>query len=590
MKAGKWTIAIEVEEEYLGKVNFNVVRDVSKIPLKIQLSEFDSEKLSLNEVHFLVEKIKCFVDGGCEKETLFKDIPEDLAERKVSLAVLVFRNGEVDDVVISSEQNLRKSLEMVNKLKVDAENPATVELSVIHSGVKIPVQNRVIGMNLRKKMGFSLSVGNKQAILLPMDIARKDINEATDLLRQLSVDAGLNEEGWKSKDAVLTAFMTQDFALTEKGGETQEYAYSRSIMPVDMISRDDLVKAVDRAFEWYMTNQLEDGRYMYTYFPNKNEEPDDDWALRNLNGIFVLAEIAQDRNDPEMIKSVRKAIETFRSSLVEKDGIKYVDWKKHRPVSSIAGTAFLLGAMAELYDPSYDKDMRMMADAVISLQEENGKLRTDFYRPLRDIDQMYYPGESLLALMRYYKLKKYKPALDTVEKAFPFYRDFWGKKENQDGPFVPWQVRAYHEAWEVTKKKEYADFVFDLTDWMTKRYKPLGREVGHGRAGAFDTQFASTAVYSEGMSQAYALALELKDEKRIESYGRVLKGNLGYLLGLQFKKEDVYWIKRPEKAIGATGMRPDWNELRLDATYHAISAIHYTTKLLDDEDWNNIKW
>ncbi|HDT11804.1 MAG TPA: hypothetical protein ENN58_03605 [bacterium] len=329
---------------------------------------------------------------------------------------------------------------------------------------------------------------------------------------------------------------------------------------------------------------------MYTYFPNKNEEPDDDWALRNLNGIFVLAEIAQDRNDPEMIKSVRKAIETFRSSLVEKDGIKYVDWKKHRPVSSIAGTAFLLGAMAELYDPSYDKDMRMMADAVISLQEENGKLRTDFYRPLRDIDQMYYPGESLLALMRYYKLKKYKPALDTVEKAFPFYRDFWGKKENQDGPFVPWQVRAYHEAWEVTKKKEYADFVFDLTDWMIKRYKPLGREVGHGRAGAFDTQFASTAVYSEGMSQAYALALELKDEKRIESYGRVLKGNLGYLLGLQFKKEDVYWIKRPEKAIGATGMRPDWNELRLDATYHAISAIHYTTKLLDDEDWNNIKW
>ncbi len=590
MKAGQWTIAIKVEEEYLGKVNFNVVRDMSKIPLKVQLSEFDSEKLSLEEAHLLVERIKCYVEGRCPLSDVHSEIPAELAQRKVSLAVSVFRNGEMKNLEISSAGNLRESLKILDRIKVDEENPSAVELSVIHSGIKIPIQKRVVGMHIRQKKGFSLSVGNKQATLLPMDIARQDINEATDLLRQLSVDAGLNEEGWKSKEAELTAFMTQDFALTEKGGQTLEYAYSRSVVPVESVTRDDLIEAVDRAFGWYMTNQLDDGRYMYTYFPDKDEEPDDDWALRNLNGVWVLAEIARDRNDPEMIKSVKRAIDVFRSSLVEKDGIKYVDWKKHRPVSSIAGTAFLLGAMTELYDPSYEKDMRMMADAVISLQEESGKMRTDFYRPLRDIDQMFYPGEALLILMRYYKLKNYEPALETVKKAFPFYREFWNDKANQDGPFVPWQARAYHEAWEVTKKQEYADFVFELTDWLINRYKPLGREAGHGRAGAFDTQFASTAVYAEGMVQAYALALALGDEKRIETYGRVLKGNLGYLLGLQFKKEDVYWIKRPEKAIGATGMRPDWNELRLDATYHAISAIHYATNLLDDEAWNNIKW
>jgi hypothetical protein len=590
MKAGKWTIAISVGGEYLGKTNFNVVRDVSKVPLKAQLSEFNSEKLTLNEAHFLVEKIKCFVDGDCEKEALFDEIPPKLADRKVSLAILVFRDGEIEDIAISSSNNLKESLKSVNNLKVDPEKNATVELAIIHSGIKVPFKNRAIALNLKKKMGFSLSVANNQATLLPMDIARKDINEATDLLRQLSVDAGLSEEGWKSNGAELTAFMTQDFALTEKGGETKEYAYSRSIVPVENVTREDLVKSVDRAFNWYMKNQLEDGRYMYTYFPNKDDEPNDDWGLRNLNGIWVLAEIAKDRNNPEMIKSVKRAIDVFRGSLVEKDGIKYVDWKKHRPVSSIAGTAFLLGAMGELYEPEYDTDMKMMADAIISLQEENGKLRTDFYRPLRDIDQMFYPGETLLILMRYYKLKKYKPALEAVEKAFPFYREFWNDRKNQDGPFVPWQARAYHEAWEVTKKQEYANFVFTLTDWLIKRYKPLGREAGHGRAGAFDTQFASTAVYSEGMAQAYDLALALDDKERIETYGRVLKGNLGYLLGLQFKKDDVYWIKRPGKAIGATGMRPDWNELRLDATYHAISAIHYTTNLVDDEEWNKIKW
>ena len=287
-----------------------------------------------------------------------------------------------------------------------------------------------------------------------------------------------------------------------------------------------------------------------------------------------------------MIASIRQVIETFRKALVEKDGGKYLDWHENRPVSSIAGTAFLLGAMVELDIPAYKDDMRKMADAIISLQEKNGKLRTDFYRPLRDIDQLYYPGETLLAMIRYYKLAKYEPAKMMVEKAFPFYLEFWD--DNKEGPFVPWQIRAYQELYQFSPKKKYADFVFDLMDWMIKRYTPVSAEAGHGREGAFSTQFASTAVYSEGLSQAYALALEVKDKKRSELYGKTLKGTLGYLLGLQFKKEDTYWVKRPEKVVGATALRPDINELRLDATYHSISAIHYSTQLISKKHWNSI--
>jgi hypothetical protein len=234
--------------------------------------------------------------------------------------------------------------------------------------------------------------------------------------------------------------------------------------------------------------------------------------------------------------------------------------------------------------------MKMMADAIISLQEESGKLKTDFYMPLRDIDQMYYPGETLLALMRYYKLTKYEPALKAVEKAFPYYVSFWNKKENQDGPFVPWQIRAFQELYSVKKEKKYADFVFSLADWMIDRYKPLYKDAIPGRQGAFDTQFASTAVYSEGFSQALALAIEVKDEARIKKYGSVLKGNMGYLLGLQIKPEDAYWIKRPAKATGGIVLKTDVNELRLDATYHAISAINYTTKLFNSDQWNAIVW
>jgi len=589
LKAGTWTIAVNVDGKYLGKTEFSVVRDRSKIPLVAQIEAFNNEKLTLNEAHFIAEKIKCYADGICDENNVTSDIPETLSKRNVGLAVSVFRKGELTDVAFSSSSKLENAMkEIVKSVKVNNANPASIEISVVHSAINIKPSEQAVSLKMRQGMGFSISKDGKIATMLSTQIARRQIADATELLRQLSIDAGMAENGWQ--ESKLTAFMTQDFVLAAGMDETKEIAFSRTVVPVDSVTRSDLVKSVDSAFEWYMKNQLKNGRYMYTFFPSKDLEPDDDWALRNLNGLFVLAEIAKDRKDERMIASVKKAIELFRSGLKLENGYKYLDWKEHRAVSSIAGTAFLLGAMTELYEPSYKEDMKLMADAIISLQEENGKLKTDFYRPLRDIDQMYYPGETLLVLIRYYKHSKYEPALKTVEKAFPYYREFWNKKENQDGPFVPWQIRAYQETYMVTKDKKHAEFVFTLMDWMLKKYTPLGRDAVPGRQGALDTQFASTAVYSEGLSQAYALALELKDENRIKYYGKILKGTLGYLIGLQFKPEDTYWIKRPEKVIGATALRPDINELRLDATYHAISAIHYTTKLLDENSWNAIIW
>lgn len=589
MKSGKWTVAVKVDNKFLGKAEFTVVRDRSKIPLVAQIEQFNNEKLTLNEAHFLAEKIKCYADGLCEESSATSDIPESLSKRNVGLAVSVFRKGELTDVAFSSSAKLENAIrEIVKSIKIDKDNASSIEISVVHSALNIKPAEQAVTIKMRQGMGFSISKDGKNAMVLPTQIARRQIADATELLRQISIDAGMSENGWQ--DSKLTAFMTQDFVLADGMDETKETAFSRTVVPIDSVTRDDLVKSVDMAFEWYMKNQIENGRYMYTFFPSKDFEPDDDWGLRNLNGLFVLAEIARNRNNPEMIASVKKAVDLFRGSLKSEKGYKYLDWNEHRPVSSIAGTAFLLGAMIELNDPSYNEDMKLMADAIISLQESNGKLKTDFYRPLRDIDQMYYPGETLLVLIRYYKHSKYEPALKTVQKAFPFYRDFWSKKENQDGPFVPWQIRAYQETYMVTKDKAYAEFVFSLMDWMLDKYTPLGRDAIAGRQGALDTQFASTAVYSEGLSQAYALAIELKDEKRISHYGKVLKGTLGYLLGLQFKKEDTYWMKRSEKVTGAVALRPDINELRLDATYHAISAIHYTTKLLDDKSWNSIIW
>jgi len=594
MAAGNWRLDVKVSGKLYGRTTFTVVRERSKVPLVAQIEAFNSEKITLEEAQLLADKIRCFADKKCSAEEAISAVPAALGNKKTGLAVSIFRKAAVTDMVISSAANISAAMkELTGKIKPDETAPASVELSVLHSQMELKNPSEQL-LNAKKKagMGFTLSKDGKSAALLPVYIVRTQIEDGIGVVRQLAVDAGLPEHDWKT--AKITVFMTQDFVLSEKMEKAKELAFTRSRVPIESVTRQDLVDAVNLSWGWYLRNQItegeEAGRYMYTFFPSKDLEPNEDWGLRNLNAIFVLAEIAKDQKDPVKIASVKKAIDTFARFLKEGHNGKWLDWPYQRKVHSIAGTAFLLGAMLELEVPGYEDDMKKMADAIISLQQPDGRLLTDFAGQYRDIDQMYYPGETLLALVRYYKKTKYKPALEAVEKAYPFYQDFWNKKDNQQGSFVPWQARAYQEAYSVTKDKRYADFVFQLMDWMLKKYKPLGRDAVPGRQGALNTQFAGTGVYSEGLSAAVRLAREVGDKERVERYTKALRGTMGYVLGLQIKDEDTYWIKRPDKVLGALSMRPDNEELRIDSTYHAISAVHYTSKLFTDAEWKAIEW
>ncbi len=594
MAAGNWRLDIKVGGKLYGKTDFTVVRERSKVPMIAQIEAFNTEKITLEDAQLIAEKIRCFANKKCSAEDVVSAVPAELGNKKVGLAVSVFRNAAVTDMVLSSAATLSAALkELTEKIKPDETAPASVELSVLHSQMELRnPSEQLLNAKKRAGMGFTLSKDGKSAAILPVYIVRTQIEDGVGVVRQLAVDAGLPEHEWKN--AKITVFMTQDFVLSEKMEKAKELAFTRSRVYVENVTRQDLIDAVNNSWGWYLKNQLtegeEAGRYMYTFFPSKDLEPDEDWGLRNLNAVFVLAEIAKDQKDPVKIASVKKAIDTFARFLKEGHNGKWLDWPYQRRVRSIAGTAFLLGAMLELEVPGYEATMKQMTDAIISLQQPDGKLLTDFAGNYRDVDQMYYPGETLLILARYYKKTKYKPALEAVEKAYEFYQAFWNNKENQQGPFVPWQVRAYQEAWSITKDRRYADFVFQLEDWMLKKYKPLGSDAEPGRQGALSTQFAGTGVYSEGLSAATRLAREIGDKERYERYSKTLRGMMGYVLGLQFKDEDTYWVKRPDKVRGALSMRPDNEELRIDSTYHAISGVHYTSKLFTDEEWKAIEW
>ncbi|MCA9572604.1 MAG: hypothetical protein KC656_32410, partial [Myxococcales bacterium] len=110
-------------------------------------------------------------------------------------------------------------------------------------------------------------------------------------------------------------------------------------------------------------------------------------------------------------------------------------------------------------------------------------------------------------------------------------------------------------------------------------------QAGWSYAGSLSRNSASTGVYAEGIEAAWALARRVGDRAREERYGNALVAASRYAIQLQYREHDVYAYARPAKVLGGLPTNPAVNEMRLDFTYHAISALHAAHRHTTPTQW-----
>ncbi len=110
MAAGNWRLDVRVGGKLYGRTTFSVVRERSKVPLIAQIEAFNSEKITLEEAQLLSDKIRCFADKKCTAEEAVSAVPAELGGKKTGLAVSVFRNAGVTDMVISSSATISSAM------------------------------------------------------------------------------------------------------------------------------------------------------------------------------------------------------------------------------------------------------------------------------------------------------------------------------------------------------------------------------------------------------------------------------------------------------------------------------------------------
>ena len=145
---------------------------------------------------------------------------------------------------------------------------------------------------------------------------------------------------------------------------------------------------------------------------------------------------------------------------------------------------------------------------------------------------------------------------------------------------MPWHTQACASLYAQTGRREFADFVFEINDWLLpmQQWDGLapdlrGRFYNPRRPDFGPPHAASTGAYLEGLADAAALARATGDRTRAEVYDRAVGRGLRSLRQLQFRDErDAFYISKRKRGLGALRTEVYDNAVRVDSAAHALAA------------------
>lgn len=352
-----------------------------------------------------------------------------------------------------------------------------------------------------------------------------------------------------------------------------------------------------RGADWLYRVNGPDGRFVYGYLPALQTVMEGDHYLRQAGAAVALARAARFTGDERYAARATQSIVTLLSDTVldAKDPQVRHSVFPSASANRLAAGGLLVLAVHELPAPQDDllNKAEQLANYIRRQQRADGSLSyTDAEGQGQAGDDPgganYYPGEALYGLMRSQQRRPGAWKADVLRRALAYYRPWWRAHKNM--AFVPWQTAAYTEAYLLTKEQAFADFVFEMNDWVCGlQYEHLDpRQVlwyggfmgwADGKPVEAAPQVAS-ASYAEGLAEACRVARETGDVARYRRYTDAVERCLQFLATLQYTEANTQhfadWY-RP-MLLGAFHASHQDGNLRIDYTQHAVSAmVQYLT-------------
>ncbi len=386
----------------------------------------------------------------------------------------------------------------------------------------------------------------------------------------------------------LFRFRTVHWYEPRSGAEIVFLHRGMTLIPASAVTDSGLSEAVARVAEYMAYRQRASGLFAYQYEPAADAYSEEDNLVRQAGATLAMAFHARHGGSSASRAAADLSIRHHLDGLTEIRDVQHAAFIATPDKRNKLGvTALLCAAMAHHPDADgFGTIRKKLVNGMLWLQRPSGIFLTAF-PPAEEVDaQDYFPGEALVALAAEYDREPLAQILDAFDRAVAFYRGYF--REAPSPAFVPWQVQAFCLMAKHTKRKDYVDFVFELTDWLAAMqlnesncpWPELWGGVASyqpGHAGV------ATASYLEGFTDALRLARLVGDTGRAASYEQAVRGAARFVMQLQVRPEEAYFVRSPKDAVWGIRTTPTLNLLRIDHCQHALIALMKTRQVLFSE-------
>jgi hypothetical protein len=360
--------------------------------------------------------------------------------------------------------------------------------------------------------------------------------------------------------------------------------------------QQQLQHSARRGADWLYRMNGPDGRFVHGYLPALKTPMEGDHYLHQVGAAFALARAARFTGEERYAARATQAVLLLLGdTTVEGKDAQAVRFTRFSPaaINRLASAGLLVAAINELPAPEKDllEQSEQLCNYIRRQQRADGSLHfteepsAGEKKAAEDSDGVsLHPGPALYGLML---SQRHRPAAwktEAVRKALAYYRAWW--KANKNPAFVPWQTAAYTEAFLQTKEAAFAEFVFEMNDWLCGlQYdridprRPLWYggfpEWADGRPAETAPGVASAAC-AEALAEACRAARQQQDGGvRFRRYGEALERCLQFVSTLQYTDANTQhfadWY-RPA-LLGAFHASHQDGNLRIDYNQHAVCAL-----------------
>ncbi|UPH49303.1 poly(glycerol-phosphate) alpha-glucosyltransferase [Listeria innocua] len=426
---------------------------------------------------------------------------------------------------------------------------------------------RGIALNENFKIALMEQEINANAILLPGDegLAINVENMNRYLIQANKNQAQLN----LTIDSSIVTFETVGWFFDGKNiHELEAASLDHGRRKVEHLTPEIISTLVENAGE-YLAHQVNaTGEFNYGWFACFDKKIKHYNSLRHASTTYSMLEAYELTGNKAILEAATKALTYLEKHFIyEKDDMAFLIEPELREVKLGGSAATLLALTKYMHitgTKTYLPLCRKIANAILSLQDENGKFTHVLEYPsleVKDIFRIiYYDGEAVFGLLRLYEIDRDSKWLDAAAKSFNhFIKDkYW---QNHDH----WLSYCANEITKYIKDEAYYEFglqnAFDNLPFIYERET------------TFPTFLELTVATKEMTLRMEAEGKQaLLTSYSLENLEKTITKRALYQLNGYFYPELAMYYKNPARIEGSFFIRHQSFRVRIDDVEHNISG------------------